>query len=71
MTPHRTIRVPDDKWEPFVAKAKAEGTDASSKIREFIHRDLHGVDYERLTSDLAQAMSAASALVISRDSDNE
>lgn len=39
-TTRRSIRVPDDEWEPFVAKAEREGTDASAKIREFIRADL-------------------------------
>lgn len=36
----RGVRVPDELWLPFKAKATAEGTDASSKIRDFIERDL-------------------------------
>lgn len=39
-TTRRSIRVPDDEWEPFVAKAADEGTDASTKIRDFIRADL-------------------------------
>lgn len=39
-TPRRSIRVPDDEWNPFVEKAKSEETDASTKIREFIREDL-------------------------------
>lgn len=39
-TTRRSIRVPDDEWEPFVAKAVDEGTDASAKIRDFIRADL-------------------------------
>ena len=39
-TTRRTIRVEDELWKPFVAKAKDEGTDASAKIRQFILDDI-------------------------------
>lgn len=41
-TTRRSIRVPDEEWDLFVAKAEREGTDASAKIREFIRTDLEG-----------------------------
>ena len=31
-TPNRTIRVPDDVWEPAMAKAHAEGTTLTEVI---------------------------------------
>lgn len=34
--PHRTIRVPDDLWKPFIETAKANGTDASTVLRQLI-----------------------------------
>lgn len=39
-TTRRSIRVPNEEWEPFVAKAQREDTDASAKIRAFIRDDL-------------------------------
>lgn len=34
-TPKRGIRVPDDEWSEITAKAKAEGSDATSLTRAF------------------------------------
>lgn len=39
-TPHRPIRIGDDLWKPSLAKAKAEGTNVSVKIREWLREDL-------------------------------
>lgn len=33
-TPRRTIRVPDDVWDPAIEKAHSEGTDVSTVIRD-------------------------------------
>lgn len=46
-TTRRSIRVPDEEWDPFVAKAAVEGTDASAKLREFIRADLSEPDGNR------------------------
>lgn len=35
ITPKRGIRVPDDEWTELAAKAKGEGTDATSLTRAF------------------------------------
>lgn len=35
-TPLRSIRVPDDIWDPAIAKATAEETDLSTVIRDFL-----------------------------------
>lgn len=35
-TPHRTIRVPDDVWNPAREKAETEGTNLSELIREWL-----------------------------------
>lgn len=34
-TPKRGIRVPDDEWSEITAKAKTEGSDATSLTRAF------------------------------------
>lgn len=39
-TTRRSIRIPDEEWDPFVAKAVREETDASDKIRKFVRADL-------------------------------
>lgn len=56
-TKRRSIRVPDEEWEPFVEKAKLEGTDASTKIRHFIRANTQG-DADAV-ADLAACMAAA------------
>ncbi|VXC09130.1 hypothetical protein [Aeromicrobium sp. 9AM] len=38
-TTRRSIRVDDEDWDPFMAQAEAEGTDASAKIRAFIRSE--------------------------------
>lgn len=35
-TPHRTIRVEDDPWEPFKENAKRVDSDASDVLRVFM-----------------------------------
>lgn len=35
-TPIRSIRVPDEIWDPAKVKVKAEGTNLSELIREFL-----------------------------------
>lgn len=39
-TPHRAIRIPDEQWQALQAKAKEEGRDASTVIRELITKYL-------------------------------
>lgn len=38
-TTRRSIRVPGEEWDPFVANAANQGTDASTKIRAWIRED--------------------------------
>lgn len=35
-TPHRTIRVPDELWKPFLEKAKTQEGGASGVLRQLI-----------------------------------
>lgn len=35
-TQHRSIRIPDDTWQPAMAKAKDAGTSAGELCREFL-----------------------------------
>jgi hypothetical protein len=39
-TPHRTVRVEDELWDPAMAKAAAEGTTVSEVIRAALKRYL-------------------------------
>jgi predicted transcriptional regulator len=43
-TPRRTIRVPDDLWEPAAAKAAARGEDLSSILRAALEQYLKRKD---------------------------
>lgn len=39
-TPHRTVRIPDEIWEPAIAKAAAEGTTVTAVIIDALVRFL-------------------------------
>lgn len=37
-TPHRTIRVPDEEWEPAKREAERRGETLTDAIRRFLRR---------------------------------